>query len=162
MRSSAIHISSIRIELGAVDSIQAIISKTEFLHVLIVSGTIRDSITTICDETHRCTEVVSTIEINNELSLPVLEQLLTAIDQLAINEIMPIGGGSVLDIAKALSGLISVKQLITNYVEVVRMGLPLDAEPIPSIAIPTTAGTESEVTKSAVINIPGAPLIARL
>ena len=156
MRSSAIHIPPIRIERGAVDSIQSIVSETEFHHVLIVTGTMRDRIQTIYHAIHQCTEVVSTIEIHNEPSLPVLEQQLAAIHHLKFDGIIAIGGGSVLDMAKALSGLRSVKQPITNYLEVVGQGLPLDGEPIPWIAIPTTAGTGSEVTQNAVIDIPEA------
>ena len=156
MRSSAIHIPPIRIERGAADSIQSIVSETGFHHVLIVTGTMRDKIQTIYHAIAQCTEVVATIEIHDEPSLPVLEQQLAAIHHLTIDGIIAIGGGSVLDMAKALSGLMSVKEPITNYLEVVGLGLPLDGEPIPWIAIPTTAGTGSEVTKNAVIDIPDA------
>ena len=91
----------------------------------------RDKIQTIYHAIHQCTEVVSTIEIHQEPSLPVLEQQLAAIHHLTIDGIIAIGGGSVLDMAKALSGLRSVKQPITNYLEVVGRGLQLDGEPVP-------------------------------
>ncbi len=156
MRASALHIPPIRIERGLMSSIGSILAEVRFGNVLIVRGSLRDEIAPICSAIEDATNVVSTIEIHDEPSLPLLERNLTAIHSFNIDGIIAIGGGSVLDVAKALSGLIPAKQPITAYLEVVGLGLALDAIPIPWIAIPTTAGTGSEVTKNAVIDIPDA------
>lgn len=68
--------------------------------------------------------------------------------------IIGIGGGSVIDYAKAVSALATNPGGVLDYVEVVGKGLPLKQTPLPFIAVPTTAGTGSEVTKNAVIAIP--------
>jgi alcohol dehydrogenase class IV len=68
--------------------------------------------------------------------------------------IIGMGGGSVVDYAKAVSAMTTNPGNISDYVEVVGKGLPLKAIPVPLIAVPTTAGTGSEVTKNAVIAIP--------
>ncbi len=64
------------------------------------------------------------------------------------------GGGSVLDLAKAVSALMTNPGDVYDYLEVIGKGLPLTRNPAPCIAIPTTAGTGSEVTKNSVISSP--------
>lgn len=65
--------------------------------------------------------------------------------------VVSIGGGSALDSGKAISALTSNTGDIVEYLEVVGAGRPLAVAPVPHIAIPTTAGTGSEVTKNAVV-----------
>jgi alcohol dehydrogenase class IV len=156
MRASALQIPNVRIERGITDSIQPIISEAGFCRVVIVRGTPRDNVLAICRAIEGCAEIASIVEVHQEPSLPVLETHLSELKTHNIDGIIAIGGGSVLDMAKALSGLIPAQESITTYLEVVGLGHPLDNNPIPWIAIPTTAGTGSEVTKNAVIDIPDA------
>jgi alcohol dehydrogenase class IV len=64
------------------------------------------------------------------------------------------GGGSVIDSAKAISGLVTNGGDILDYLEVIGKGKPLGAPALPCIAIPTTAGTGAEVTRNAVLASP--------
>lgn len=64
-----------------------------------------------------------------------------------------IGGGSVLDSGKALSALLTNPGELMDYLEVVGKGKPLQNKPCPLIALPTTSGTGTEVTKNAVIKV---------
>lgn len=68
--------------------------------------------------------------------------------------VVSLGGGAALDLGKALAGLIPARDGPMEYLEVVGKGLPLVADPLPYIAIPTTAGTGAEVTRNAVIGLP--------
>ena len=65
-----------------------------------------------------------------------------------------VGGGAVLDLGKALAALVPAPDGPMEHLEVVGKGLALKADPLPFIAIPTTAGTGAEVTKNAVIGLP--------
>ncbi len=61
------------------------------------------------------------------------------------------GGGSALDTGKAIAALITNAGDLFNYLEVIGKAQPLTKAPAPYIAIPTTAGTGTEVTRNAVL-----------
>ena len=63
-----------------------------------------------------------------------------------------IGGGSVLDAAKAIAGLLRTGSSVLDHLEGVGRGLPYTGPAVPFVAVPTTAGTGSEATKNAVLS----------
>ncbi|MBL9174974.1 MAG: iron-containing alcohol dehydrogenase [Verrucomicrobiales bacterium] len=71
-----------------------------------------------------------------------------------VEVVVAIGGGSVLDAGKAIAALAMNPGDPLEYVEVIGRGRPLGADPLPLVAIPTTAGTGSEVTRNAVLSSP--------
>jgi alcohol dehydrogenase class IV len=64
------------------------------------------------------------------------------------------GGGSALDTGKAVAALLANGGGLLDYLEVIGQGKPLARPSAPYIAIPTTAGTGSEVTRNAVLASP--------
>ncbi len=68
--------------------------------------------------------------------------------------VIGIGGGSVIDGAKAIAALATNKEGPLHYLEIIGNGQPLTCDPLPYIAIPTTAGTGTEVTKNSVLTSP--------
>jgi alcohol dehydrogenase class IV len=64
--------------------------------------------------------------------------------------IVAVGGGAALDLGKAVAGLLGADDPM-EHLEVVGRGRPLTIAPAPAIAVPTTAGTGSEVTRNAVL-----------
>ncbi|OHD79343.1 MAG: alcohol dehydrogenase [Spirochaetes bacterium RIFOXYC1_FULL_54_7] len=64
------------------------------------------------------------------------------------------GGGSVIDLAKASAALLTNHGDPLDYLEVVGRGQTFSKQPAPCMAIPTTSGTGSEVTRNAVLSSP--------
>lgn len=89
-----------------------------------------------------------------EPTLADLEAALTAARAHRPAWVVALGGGAALDLGKALAALIPAPDGPLHHLEVAGQGLPLQADPLPFIAIPTTAGTGAEVTKNAVIGLP--------
>ena len=69
--------------------------------------------------------------------------------------VVGIGGGSALDAAKAIAGLLRVQRSVMDYLEGVGPELPYQGPAVPFIAVPSTAGTGSEATKNAVLSVQG-------
>ncbi|MFC1467140.1 iron-containing alcohol dehydrogenase [Verrucomicrobiota bacterium] len=65
--------------------------------------------------------------------------------------IIALGGGSVIDTAKAVAALTTNSGHIEEFLEGVGTGRTIETDPLPMIAIPTTSGTGAEMTKNAVI-----------
>jgi len=72
-----------------------------------------------------------------------------------IEVVVAIGGGSAMDAAKAIAGLLRVKQSVMDFLEGVGPELPYQGPAVPLIAVPTTAGTGSEATKNSVLSKQG-------
>ncbi|MBN1486291.1 MAG: iron-containing alcohol dehydrogenase [Anaerolineae bacterium] len=64
------------------------------------------------------------------------------------------GGGSALDTGKAIAALLTNPGEVLDYLEVIGKGKPLTRSPVPIMAIPTTSGTGTEVTRNAVLASP--------
>jgi alcohol dehydrogenase class IV len=65
--------------------------------------------------------------------------------------VLGFGGGSALDLAKAVAVLLANPGDPLDYAEVIGGGKALDHPSFPCIAVPTTAGTGSEATRNAVL-----------
>jgi alcohol dehydrogenase class IV len=68
--------------------------------------------------------------------------------------VVAIGGGSVIDAGKAVAVLLGNGGDPLDYLEVVGSGRPITQPAVPCVAVPTTAGTGSEVTANAVLAAP--------
>lgn len=92
------------------------------------------------------------VTIEDEPSVEVVDQTVRRFHGEAIDVVVGIGGGSVLDGAKAIAGLLICGDSVMEYLEGVGAQRPYTGPNVPFIAVPTTAGTGSEATKNAVIS----------
>ncbi|MEZ8103936.1 MULTISPECIES: iron-containing alcohol dehydrogenase [Vibrio] len=91
------------------------------------------------------------VAINGEPNITMVEETAVSGRKFQPDMVVAIGGGSVIDMGKALAAVIPNQGDVYDYVEVVGRNVPLKTKPIPLIAIPTTASSGSEVTKNAVL-----------
>ncbi len=98
---------------------------------------------------------VRELTVEGEPSPDIVDQAVAANRADGIDVVVGVGGGSVLDAAKAIAGLLRTGTSAMDHLEVVGRGLPYPGPTTPFIAAPTTAGTGSESTKNAVLSRPG-------
>ena len=143
---------------GAVGELSAQLGKRAFL----VSGSRTLQKRGVLDEISESlrqsgVEPVVTASISRE---PEVDDVDTATAKLAARGIrdgdflLAIGGGSAIDLAKAVAAMATNQQskTVRDYLEGVGRGLQLEHDPLPLLAMPTTAGTGTEATKNAVIS----------
>jgi len=94
------------------------------------------------------------IEISGEPDITRVDLVTMQAREFGCDFAIGLGGGSVLDTGKAVAAMLANSGNLLDYLEVVGKGKPLKNKALPYIAIPTTSGTGSEVTKNAVISVP--------
>jgi len=93
--------------------------------------------------------------VAEEPSPMLVDEIVKAFADYSFEVVVGIGGGSALDAAKAIAGLLPVQRSVMDYLEGVGPELKYEGPNVPFIAVPTTAGTGSEATKNAVLSIQG-------
>ncbi len=93
--------------------------------------------------------------ISGEPSPQTVDDIAQRYRSQGIDVVVGISGGSVLDAAKAVAGLLRSDRSVMDYLEGVGPELPYEGPATPYIAVPTTAGTGSEATKNAVLSVAG-------
>ncbi len=119
--------------------------------VLLVSGRSVQRAQMVSDYLQQQNMPYQHVAIHGEPNITMVEEVAIAGRHFQPQVVVAIGGGSVLDMGKALAAIIPNQGNVYDYVEVVGRNVPLKTKPLPFIAIPTTASTGSEVTKNAVL-----------
>ncbi|MGE5319280.1 MAG: iron-containing alcohol dehydrogenase [Hyphomicrobiaceae bacterium] len=96
------------------------------------------------------------LSIPGEPSPQMVDDAVRALRPEAIDVVIGVGGGSALDAAKAIAGLLRPGNSVMDHLEGVGPERPYTGPATPFIAVPTTAGTGSEATKNAVLSVQGA------
>ena len=99
---------------------------------------------------------VEDFKVEGEPSPQMVDEAVAAYRPKKIQVVLGIGGGSALDAAKAIAGLLPHGNSVMDHLEGVGRDIPYRGPATPFIAVPTTAGTGSEATKNAVLSVQGA------
>jgi alcohol dehydrogenase class IV len=96
------------------------------------------------------------VRVGGEPTVEVVREALDLARAEGCQGVVAMGGGSAIDCGKAVAGLLGNGATDPlDHLEVVGRGLPLGRPGLPFVAVPTTAGTGSEVTRNAVLGAGG-------
>ena len=97
---------------------------------------------------------VEVFPVKGEPTVAMVGEGIEAARKYGAQIVIGIGGGSVIDAAKAIAAFVTNRGDLMDHLEVIGGARPLELPAAPCIAIPTTAGTGSEVTRNSVIASP--------
>jgi alcohol dehydrogenase class IV len=95
-----------------------------------------------------------TFAVAGEPEVATVEQGTALAKKKTCDFVVSIGGGSVIDAGKAIAAMLTNEGELLDYLEIIGRGKPLTKPSAPFLAVPTTAGTGSEVTRNAVLASP--------
>jgi alcohol dehydrogenase len=128
-------------------------------HVLIVTGASSFESTpnwrSLLSDLDKASIKYSHCKVTGEPSPDYVDTTVAEFADQNIDVVLGVGGGSVLDAAKAIAGLLKLKNSVMDFLEGVGPELTYHGPSVPFIAVPTTAGTGSEATKNAVLSVRG-------
>lgn len=95
------------------------------------------------------------LEIGGEPSPADVDAAVARFHPEGVDVVLAVGGGSVLDAAKAVAALLPRGNSVLDHLEGVGRDIPYQGPSLPCVAVPTTAGTGSEATRNAVLSARG-------
>jgi len=95
-----------------------------------------------------------TFAVSGEPTVDLVREGVRLVQDAACDVVIALGGGSVIDAGKAIAAIATNGGEPLEFLEVVGKGRAISTPPLPFIAVPTTAGTGSEVTRNAVLGSP--------
>ena len=142
---------NIEFGMGSLKKLPEILNENGSDHVLLISdrglesiGVVKKIVDIIKEDNIRCTTY---LDVKPNPTVEIVDEATAVYKECGATSIIALGGGSPMDVAKAVGVLANYGGSITEY-----EGAHLVPGPIvPMIAIPTTAGTGSEVTAFSVI-----------
>ena len=118
---------------------------------LVVTGSDPDRAVSLLSILHKAGLTSKVFSLSGEPTVALAKEGTRIANEAACDMVIGFGGGSALDAGKAIAALATNGEDPLEYLEVIGRGKPLTNPPLPFIAIPTTAGTGSEVTRNAVL-----------
>jgi len=92
-----------------------------------------------------------TFSVSGEPTVELVRAGARRVNDAACDVVLAMGGGSAIDAGKAIAAIATNGGEPLEFLEVVGNGRAIAVQPLPFIAVPTTAGTGSEVTRNAVL-----------
>ncbi|MCW5964021.1 MAG: iron-containing alcohol dehydrogenase [Bryobacterales bacterium] len=121
---------------------------------LLVTGRDPARIASLRDGIEQAGVALQVIAVEGEPTVDFVRQAVESARTFSAGVVVAVGGGSVLDAGKAIAAMLSNPGDPLDYLEVIGAGRALPHSALPLVAVPTTAGTGSEVTRNAVLGSP--------
>lgn len=96
----------------------------------------------------------SIFSVAGEPEVATVQSGITQARESGCDLVISFGGGSAIDTGKAVAAMLTNDGDLLEFLEVIGRGRALEKPSAPFIAIPTTAGTGSEVTRNSVLSSP--------
>ena len=142
---------NIEFGVGSLNKLPSILEENKSTHVFLISDRGLESIGVVkkvCDIIKNGgIECTTYLDVLPNPTISMVDQAAALYKVSGATSIVALGGGSPLDVAKAVGVLVNFGGKITDYEGMHKVPGAI----VPMIAIPTTAGTGSEVTASSVI-----------
>jgi alcohol dehydrogenase class IV len=144
-----------RIIFGAGTVQQAVLSAVQQgNHAFVITGGKKDRAQPLLDRLRRSGIQTSIFSVHSEPTIKIALDGVKLARAKKCDLVIAIGGGSVMDTGKVVAALLSNRGELLEYLEVIGSSKSITKQPVPCIAIPTTAGTGAEVTCNAVLGSP--------
>jgi alcohol dehydrogenase class IV len=138
------------------------IAKNYGQRALVVTGKNQSRANRLRTELEKAGVGSALFSVSGEPSIATVEQGVKHAKEQGCDLVVAFGGGSAIDSGKAIAAMLTNEGELLDYLEVVGRGKPLAKPSAAFIAVPTTAGTGSEVTRNAVLASPEHKLKASL
>ena len=135
---------------GRLSEVPAALTGWGVHRVLLVTGRSPDRAGVLIGELQAHGLAVDSYAVSGEPSIQVVRDGVAA--AAGCDAVVGFGGGSAIDVAKAVAVLAATGADPLEHLEVIGAGRPITAPGLPCVAIPTTAGTGSEVTRNSVLS----------
>lgn len=122
--------------------------------VLVVTGGNPERVAGLVDPVRAGASALVGVCVPDEPSVSDARTAVAAGREVEADVVLAIGGGSPIDLAKAVAMLLANGGDPLDYIEVVGQGHPITRPSLPLVAVPTTSGTGAEVTANAVLAVP--------
>ena len=141
----------VRFGAGRVNEVPKALIALGASRVLVVTG--RSTSRAASVEAELSQAGVSTVgfAVASEPSIDLVREAVALATETQCDAVLGFGGGSALDVAKAVAVLAGTGADPLDHLEVIGAGRPITEPGLPCVAVPTTAGTGSEVTRNAVL-----------
>lgn len=139
---------------GKIEQLPQLARQHKLQRVLVVTSKNSARIEPILNKLKTLGFELTLFAISHEPSISLIREGVQQALAAQCDGLIAIGGGSVIDGAKAIAALLRNTGDLLEYLEVIGKGRPLEQASAPWIAVPTTSGTGAEVTRNAVLYSP--------
>ena len=123
-------------------------------HVLLVTGGSTDRAARLRSDLAAQSLACTPFTVDGEPTIAMVRNGVELARRESCDVVISFGGGSAIDAGKGIAAILGNGGDPLDYLEVVGKGQKLTRPSVPFIAVPTTAGTGSEVTRNAVLGAP--------